>query len=193
MLTASDLRERLPALRRHAFLLTGARMAADAVVAIAIATLPRTGDGGSPQAADEGHLLRALGEAARRVVCPADRRLGPLHARLLMLPFLERQVLVLNAVERRDAGTIAAACNCAEPAVRVLLVRAHANLAAAGTAVAARPPWRDGRDGGCSAPAPAFRKSTEDNRKTWEGEAPTKGLPLEARPGITTARPPFMS
>lgn len=107
MLTTVDLRERLPRLRRHGYLLTGNRHAADEAVAACLAALPRDA-AGKPFAADEVALFRTFHSAVLAptepiagpdAACEADADLAETRDRLFALPPLERRVLLLVSLE----------------------------------------------------------------------------------------------
>lgn len=127
MLTAVDLRHRLPALRRHAWLLTGSRMAADAAVAVAIAGLPRD-PAGRPQAADVASVWQAVQVAAGRMVCRPDPEAPPLLARLLALPMTQRRLLVARVVEGLPLEAAAEVAEVAPDEAAPLLAAARRGL-----------------------------------------------------------------
>ncbi|WP_404382182.1 hypothetical protein [Caenispirillum salinarum] len=127
MIRATDIRKRLPALRRHAYLLTGSRTAADAVLAIAVARLPREDDG-RPCAADGTEIHRAILDAAARVNCPPDAGLPPLMARLLGMDLMTRAVIVLTVVERLPPSEVAAVCDLSPEGMAAHLARGREAL-----------------------------------------------------------------
>lgn len=137
MLTTRDLRDRLPAFRRHCFLLTGSRTAADAALAIAIARLPRD-KAGRPCAESPVAAYQALGDAARRVVCPVDGRLQPLHERLMTLPAETRRVLVLRVIDRLPPADIAEICDLTPDEVRAVVLEARDGLTIGGLSITRR-------------------------------------------------------
>ncbi len=107
MITVVDLRERLPRLRRHAYLLTGNRHAADEAVTACLAALPRD-ENGAHFAADEVALFRCFHSAVLAptdpiagpdAACEADADLAETRDRLFALPPLERRVLLLVSLE----------------------------------------------------------------------------------------------
>lgn len=110
MLDAAALRHHMPRLRRHAYLLTGSRMAADCAVAIAVARLPRD-DTRRPQAPSLTDVFRELYAAAGQLVCSPDDALPPLHARLLSLPAEQRGLVVLVTVEGVPLDDACAVCD----------------------------------------------------------------------------------
>lgn len=128
MTSATVLRERLPALRRYAFLLMGSRAAADAVLATAIAQLPR-GDAGRSAPGGISQIHRAVLDAAGRVDCQADAGLPPLHARLLRLDLPVRAVLLLTVLERLPLDETARICGVAPETAKAM--RTHARIALA--------------------------------------------------------------
>ncbi len=109
MLDARALRGLVPRLRRHAFLLTASRLAADIVVAMTIARLPRD-EADRPQASALPVLFALMQEAARQVVCPQDGALIAPHDRLAALPPQQRAMLVLVVVEGLPESAAAAVC-----------------------------------------------------------------------------------
>lgn len=107
MLTTLDLRERLPRLRRHAYLLTGNMHAADEAVMACLKALPKD-ERGRPQAADEKALFRTFHSAilvptepvpGPDAACEADAALAATRDRLFALPPADRRVLVLVIIE----------------------------------------------------------------------------------------------
>lgn len=129
MLDAAALRDHMPRLRRHAFLLTGSRMAADCAVAMAVARLPHD-PARRPQASSLTDVFRELYAAADQLVCPVDDALPPLHARLLALPAEQRALVVLVTVEGVPLDEARAVCDIAPHHAPALLAEARAALEA---------------------------------------------------------------
>ncbi|SOD92023.1 hypothetical protein [Caenispirillum bisanense] len=129
MLDASALRHHLPRLRRHAYLLTGSRMAADCAVAMAVARLPRD-PSRRPQAPSLTAVFRELHAATEQLVCPADDGLPPLHVRLLALPAEQRGLVVLVTVEWVSLDEACAVCDVAPHHGPELLAEGRAALEA---------------------------------------------------------------
>ena len=129
MLDATALRDHLPRLRRHAYLLTGSRMAADCVVAMAVARLPHDALR-RPQAADLAEVYRLLHAAAAQVVCSIDDGLPPPHARLLARPEKQRSLVVLVSVDGVAIAEAATICDLAPAAAADLLAEARTGLEA---------------------------------------------------------------
>lgn len=127
MLHAPALRDRLPLLRRHAFLLTGSRMAADCAVAMAIARLPRD-DTRRPVADGLCHLYQMLHEAVNQVVCQPEGRLPPLHDRILALAPAQRAVLLLVTVEKMPLALVGDICGMSRDVAQGTLAAARAHL-----------------------------------------------------------------
>lgn len=107
MLTSVELRERLPRLRRHAYLLTGNRHSADEAVMACLAALPRD-TAGKPCVADDKALFRTFHSAVLAptepvagpdAACEADADLAETRDRLFALPPLERRVILLVSLE----------------------------------------------------------------------------------------------
>lgn len=127
MIHAPELRKRLPALRRLAYLLSGSRTAADAILAIAVARLPRD-DAGRPSAANSSDLYGTILKAAGRVNCPPDPGLPLLHTRLLGLDLSVRAVVLLTTLERQPLDETARICDISLEEVATLRARGRSAL-----------------------------------------------------------------
>lgn len=127
MLDAHALRGHLPHLRRHVFLLTASRTAADCAVAMTLARLPRDA-ANRPYADGRGHLYRQLHEATGQLICPPDGRVPPLHARLLAMAPPQRALLLLVAVEAMPLALAAEIMGMDEDAAAGTLASARACL-----------------------------------------------------------------
>lgn len=129
MIRAHNIKERLPALRRHAYILTGSRTAADAALAIAVARLPRDANG-RPMAHDDSEIWRAILDACARVNCPADAGAPALLLRLLSMDLTTRAMVVLTMVERLPLAESAAICGLSPDAAARVLARGRDALGA---------------------------------------------------------------
>jgi hypothetical protein len=132
MLGPADIRKRFPALRRHAYLLSGSRIAADAILAIAVARLPR-GECGRPGARSMTDIYKTILDAAARVHCPTDSGISPMLSRVVTMDLTTRAVLVLITVERLPAVEVAVICNLPPADVAAVLSHGRALLKASPT------------------------------------------------------------
>lgn len=115
MLTTLDLRERLPRLRRHAYLLVGNQPAADTAVAACLKALPRD-EAGRPTCTDTAALFRTFHTATLvpsepvagpDASCEADADMAETRDRLFALSPVERRVLVLVSIEGFSVSEVA--------------------------------------------------------------------------------------